>query len=69
MTTRAELKRRLATLEASLTPPQQDWVVLWHDDPLPPDCDPADVVWLRWPEDLQGGDLGASIPPGIPRAG
>ena len=67
--TRTALKKRLDALETALRPPQQDWAVLWHDDPLPPDCDPADVVCLRWPEDLQGGDLSASSPLGIPNHG
>lgn len=67
MTTRRSLLARLDAIEAALTPPQVEWTVVWDDDPEAP-AD-AHTIRLRWPEDLQGGDLRASSPLGIPKAG
>lgn len=43
--------------------------IVWPGDPIPPDCDPADVVCLHWPEDRMGGDSGHSGRTGLPKAG
>lgn len=59
----------LAWLDTLGEPAAPDVVlsIVWPGDPIPPDC--AEHWALHWPEELQNGDLGASRPLGLPKAG
>ena len=63
------LDAALAWLDSLGEPAEPDVVlsIVWPGDPIPPDCD--EHIELKWPEDVQNGDLSASIPLGLPKPG